>query len=650
HGVVAPMYLLVVAAAALLAWGAWRRVRVWRLGRPVRRLDHLGLRALAALRAALGQGGVLRQRAPGIPHALFLWAFAALFAGTLLVMLQADLVEPLLGRTFLRGDLYLAFSVILDVAGLVAIAGLAALLVRRLALRGGGLSSAWEDWLVHALLLAVLVTGFLVEGARIAATELEAAPSLARWSPVGRAVAAAMAGADAGALRAAHLGLWWLHLALVLGFVAAIPFTKLRHLVTTPLGRLLADRRPPGTLDTPDLEAESATFGASRVADLTWKDLFDADACTGCERCQRACPAHATSKPLSPLRVVREIGAAAAGDPGKSLVDAVGRDALWSCTTCLACQDACPASVEHVGKIVELRRHLALMEGEFPGDEVRTAVGNVEVSGNPFGFPPAARGDWAQGLDVSVAGDGKPADLLYFAGCYASFDRRNQEVARSFVKVCNAAGVRVAILGKGEWCCGEPLRKLGNEYVYQEAARKVIDAIAASGASRVVTTCAHCFGALSRDYSDLGFTLPVEHHARFLARLVSSGLLYLERAPLDCTFHDSCYLGRYAGLYDAPRDVLGAVGARVIEMERSGADALCCGGGGGRILAEERLGTRINARRAEMASRTGAAVVVASCPFCVSMLEDGVKANGHEERLRVKDLAEIVAERIGGER
>jgi Fe-S oxidoreductase len=215
------------------------------------------------------------------------------------------------------------------------------------------------------------------------------------------------------------------------------------------------------------------------------------------------------------------------------------------------------------------------------------------------------------------------------------------------VKVCNAAGVRVAILGKGEWCCGEPIRKLGNEYLYQQSAQKVIEAIHASGAKQVVTTCAHCFGALSRDYLDLGLSPEVEHHATFIARLVESGRLWMDAAALDCTFHDSCYVGRYAGIYDAPRAVLGAAGARVVEMERHGPDAFCCGGGGGRILAEERLGTRINVARAEMARATGAPVVVASCPFCLTMLEDGVKAGGHEERLRVKDLAEVVAERIG---
>jgi len=647
HGAVLPMYVLAALALAVAGWGARRRVRVYRLGRPVPRLDALPARIAVALRSALGQGDVLRVKGPGLPHALLLWAFLVLLAGTVLVMVQADVTEPLLGRPFLRGPFYLAYSLALDLAGLAATAMLLALALRRLALQK---ASTRDDWGAHLLLLAILVTGFLVEGARIAATELGAAPVLARFSPVGLAAARALSALDAPSLRAVHRGLWWLHLALVLGLVAALPFTKLRHLVTTPLGRLLADRRPRGTLTPLDLESDAATFGAAKVAELGWKDLFDADACTGCERCQERCPAHATGKPLSPMRVVRQIGAAAFLDPSVDLAQAIGRDAIWSCTTCFACQDVCPASVEHVGKIVELRRNLALMQGEFPGDEVRTAAGHVEVSGNPFGLAPASRGDWAEGLGVPVAGEGVRAEILYFAGCYASFDQRNREVARSFVRICQAAGVRVAILGKGEWCCGEPLRKLGNEYLWRQSAERVVAAIRASGAEKVVTTCAHCFHSLDRDCRELGLAAQVEHHATFIAGLLASGRLRLDPSALDCTFHDSCYLARTHGITEAPRAALRAAGARIVEMERSGRDGFCCGGGGGRILAEERIGVRINAARAHMARASGAPVVVSSCPFCLAMLEDGVKTGGHEGRLVARDLAEVVAERLGGSR
>jgi Fe-S oxidoreductase/nitrate reductase gamma subunit len=650
HGVVAPMYLVALAAAALFAWGLWRRVRTWRLGAPADRLDRPGARAARTLRAVLGQGSVLRDPLPGAAHAALFWSFLLLLAGTLLVMLQADLTEPLLGLRFLRGGLYRLFSLVLDVAGLVAVAAVAALAVRRLSLRGR-LEGGPAGLVVLGGLLGVLLTGFAVEALRVAATELREAPALARWSPVGRLLAAPLAGLGAEALASAHRALWWLHLLLAAAGIAAIPFTKLRHLVATPAGILTADAGPRGQLALLDLEAEGVErFGAAKVSDLAWKDLLDADACTGCQRCQDRCPAHATGKPLSPMRLVRQLGEVArAGGAEGDLVAAVGQDAIWACTTCFACQDACPASVEHVGKVVALRRNLALMEGAFPGEEVRAAVEHVEVNGNPLGFDHASRGDWAKELGVPVLGPGEGAsvDVLYFAGCQASFDRRSREVAKAFVRICRAAGVRVGILGKEERCCGEPLRKLGNEYLYQQVARQNVETIRERGVARIVTTCPHCLQALGTDYRDLGLELEVEHHAAFIERLVAEGRLKVSPEAFTATWHDPCYLGRYRGIYDAPRRLLGAAGGTVVEMERSRRDSACCGAGGGRFLAEERLGTRINAARVAMVRETGAAVVAAGCPFCLSMLEDGIKTSGAEGAVVVRDVAEIVAERLG---
>ena len=651
RGVIAPMYAVAFAAMAVAAWGIRERVRVYRLGAPDGRLRPLGARLASAVRAVVGQGTVLRALLPGAAHALLLWSFLLLFAGTLLVMAQADFTAPLLGVTFLRGGLYRLFSLLLDAAGLVAIVALAVLAARRLALRGR-LETTAADVGVLAALLAILLTGFATEAIRIAATELRDAPDLARASPVGRLLALPLAGADAAALRAAHRWLWWVHLSFAAAAIAAIPFTKLRHLAAAPAGIFAGDRRARGTLSTLDLEAEGVErFGAATVADLSWKDLLDADACTGCQRCQDRCPAHASGKPLSPMRLVRQLGEAArAGGAGAELVAAIGPDAIWACTTCFACQDGCPASVEHVGKVLALRRNLALMEGAFPGEEVRTAADHVEVNGNPFGFDHAARGDWAKELGVPVVTPGAVAgvEVLYFAGCQASFDPRSREVARAFVKICRAAGVSVGVLGKEERCCGEPLRKLGNEYLYQQTARANIEAIRARAPRKIVTTCPHCLQALGFDYRELGLDVEVEHHATFVERLVAEGRLKLAPGALEVTYHDPCQLGRYRGVYDAPRRLLGEAGATVVEMARSRRDATCCGAGGGRMLAEERLGTRINAARVAMARETGAPVIAAACPFCLSMLEDGIKAAGAGGEVVVRDVAELVAERLGG--
>ncbi|HEX9023191.1 MAG TPA: (Fe-S)-binding protein, partial [Geobacteraceae bacterium] len=328
------------------------------------------------------------------------------------------------------------------------------------------------------------------------------------------------------------------------------------------------------------------------------------------------------------------------------LAEAIGTDALWACTTCRGCQEVCPASVEHVGKIIEMRRNLVLMEGTLPGNGVRSAFAHLEVNANPFGLAYAERGAWAKGVDVGLMAGGSGADILYFAGCYASFDRRSRQVARSFVEICNAAGVTVGILGKGEQCCGEPVRGLGNEYLYQMLANRNIENIRASGAKRIVTTCPHCFNILGRDYRELGLDIPVEHHTTFIHDLLRNGRLSLEPASFACTYHDSCHLGRYMDIYDAPRSILGAAGGRLDEMAYSGRSSFCCGAGGGRILVDEAPGSRISEKRVRMARDTGAPLLVSNCPFCLTMFEDAIKSEGLEGELAVKDLAEIVAERI----
>lgn len=650
HGVVLPMYLLALTAFGVLGWGFWRRLSVWRQGKPLDRCDRFDERVRRLARRVFGQEKVAQVADGGIPHALFFWGFLTLFVGTVIIMFQADFFTPLLHVNLLQGGFYEAYSLILDIAGMVAIIMLLFLLVRRFAVRPAGLAIVRDDYLVHGLLLAILITGFLVEGARMAATEVRQNPGLAHFSPGGLVAARLLfMSVSPSGLLVLHKTLWWVHFFLVLGFFCAIPFTKLRHIFTTSANGFLAPFEAKGYIPTLNLEDESASqFGAAHVADLTWKDLFDADACTSCKRCQDRCPAWNTEKPLSPMKVVQQIGEVAVGEPTAELCEKVTSDVLWACTTCRACQEICPADIEHVNKILEMRRNLTLMGGEFPGDEVRTAANNLEVNGNPFGLAFAGRGEWADGLDLPVLGEGGEADILYFVGCYASFDKRNREVARNFVRICRAAGVKVGILGKEETCCGEPARKLGNEYLYQMEAQGNIELMNRYGVKKVVTTCPHCFNTLARDYRDLGFAAEVEHYTTFIDRLLAEGKLALEGAGFDCTYHDSCYVGRYNDGYEAPRSVLAQAGGRIAEMEKSRAESFCCGGGGGRILAEERIGTRINATRVGMAEATGAPLLVSNCPFCLTMFEDGIKTGGFEEKIAVKDLAEIVAERIGG--
>lgn len=646
HGVTLPMYILAGLALAILVYGFIRRVRVYRLGQPLKRTDQLPRRLLRFVGRALAQLRVLLVRAPGIAHALMFWGILLLFIGTVLVLIQVDFTEPLFEFQFLKGAFYQAFSLTLDLAGLAAFLMLCGFIARRYFYKPKGLATTWEDYFIGASLTVILLTGFLIEGARVAVTELEANPALAAFSPLGQMVARLLNGLGEETLRGLHRVLWWTHFLLVMTLIASIPFTKFRHLLLTPLNYLFADLREKGAIGTLNLEAQVDHFGAAAVADLAWKDIYDADACTSCKRCQDRCPAWNTEKPLSPMKVVQQIGEVAFTNPKSNLIEKISTDVLWACTTCFACQEICPADIEHVNKILEMRRHLVLMQGEFPGAEVMTAVNNTEVNGNPFGLAFADRGDWAEGLDVQRLAEGGQVDVLYFAGCYASFDKRNQSVARNFVKVCSAAGVKVGILGKEEKCCGEPVRKLGNEYLYQMLAAENIERIKASGATRIVTTCPHCFNTLGRDYRDLGLDIEVEHYTTFLHRLLREGKLSLKPQPLDLTYHDSCYIARYKGITEEPRLLLQAAGGTLREMEKSKLDGFCCGGGGGRVLAEEKLGRRINVERVGMAQATGAPLLVSNCPFCLTMFEDGVKTGGAEGSLQVRDLAEILAERI----
>lgn len=643
-----PMYLLALMAISVLAYGFWQRVKVYKQGQPLLRTDQAGSRAVDAIKTALLQKDVTRVRLPGLFHGLFFWGFFLLFIGTTLIVIQADFTDLLFGVKFLKGNFYKIFSITLDLAGLVAIVMLGALLIRRYVFRPAGLETKKDDAFMHALLLVILSTGFIIEGSRIAVTEL--GTPLAPWSPIGLFVANLLAPMGEESLRGLHKITWWFHLLLVMGFIVSIPFTKFRHIFTTSVNRFFDDRGDVGKLVSLDLEDEEAeSFGAVTLSDYTWKDIFDADACTLCKRCQDRCPAYVTDKPLSPMKIVNQIGELAFNTKDNKedgLVETFGKDAIWACTTCRACQDICPAGIEHINKIIDVRRNLVLMEGEFPGEEVMAAMEHTEVNGNPLGLGYASRGDWAEELDVAVMAEDSEVDVLYFVGCYGSFDKRNIKVAKSFIALCKEAGIKVGILGKEEKCCGEPMRKMGNEYLYQTMAMENVETIKGYGITKIVTTCPHCFNTLAKDYKDMELNVEVVPHAVFLDDLVHQGKLVLEGGDMSCTYHDSCYLGRHNGIYDAPRNVISAMGGTIVEMEKNRDQAFCCSAGGGRILADENIGTRISVKRAEMAAATGADQLLSNCPFCLTMFEDGVKGAELEGTLQPRDIAEVMVERI----
>ncbi len=647
HGVLLPMYIFFGITCLIFLYGFYRRWQVYRLGQPLNRFDQIVRRIIRYIERSYAQLRVMLVRVPGIVHAFLFWGMVILFIATCIITVQVDFTQPLFHITFWKGIFYDYYSLFTDLAGAVVFGMLVYFGIRRYIFKPKGLPTSWDDKVIHSLLILILFTGFIIEGARMAVTEVQANPRLASFSPIGLEFARVMFPLGESTLRSLHKVTWWVHFFMVMGFIAIIPFTKLRHILTTSFNYLFADLREKGSLAPIDLESPNIDhYGASHVADLTWKDIYDADACTKCKRCQDRCPAWNTGKPLSPMNVILQIGEVAFGNPEANLITKVTPEVLWDCTTCRACEEICPADIEHITKIMEMRRHLVLMEGKFDGDEVVAATKNLEVTGNPFGSAIGARADWAEGLPVEIMESGNPIDVLYFVGCYASYDKRNQSVARNFIKICAAAGIKVGILGKEERCCGEPLRRLGNEYLYRQTALWNIEKFRSYNVKKVVTACPHCFNTLKRDYRELGLELEVEHHTTFLDRLIREGKLKLDSQGFDCTYHDSCYIGRYQGIFDQPRRVLEAAGGHIHEMSTIRANSFCCGGGGGRVLTEERRGRKISVERIGMAQATGAPTLISNCPFCMTMFEDGIKTGGAEGSLKVRDLAEVIAERL----
>jgi Fe-S oxidoreductase/nitrate reductase gamma subunit len=673
-----------------LFWGAVvvfglemaRHMRVFGAVRPTRPFTDVPRRAAALVRYALLQTRMFRDPRAGVMHYAIFTAFLLLATGVANAA-TAGLVEAVVSIP-LDGALWVVLLFLRNVAAVAALGALAYALARRLVTRPARLT------LSRSGILILLLIGGIV-AAELAALTFEAA----RWDPVPGAVitntigaALADAGADPAILEAAFGLAFWVHIGCVATFLVWLPATKHLHVATSFFNVWLRKLEPRGALPAMDLEAADATFGLRTLGDLSWKDVLDGLTCTECGRCQDACPAHATGKPLNPKAFVmgiRELtGEAEAGlhlvqnspgvrasgpahgdrlDPQRVAIPlvagAIGYDAVWDCVTCGACVEACPVLIEHVDKIVGIRRNLVLEESRFPA-EVTAAFRGMESVANPWGQPPAARLDWTKGLPFAIpvaadfARDGRLAELevLYWVGCAAAFDDRNRRVARAFATCLDAAGVRFAVLGQEEACTGDPARRMGNEYVFQLLASQNVATLARYGPPRIVTACPHCFNTLANEYGHLGGRYDVVHHSAYLAELLAAGRLSTlvpgGIAARTVTYHDSCYLARYNGLVAEPRAVLAAVdGVELREMAKHGRQTACCGAGGGRMWMEETRGTRINEARAAQVLETGATTVATACPFCMVMLRDGLASlapGADGGGVTTLDIAEILAE------
>ncbi|HWF74970.1 MAG TPA: (Fe-S)-binding protein, partial [Solirubrobacteraceae bacterium] len=447
----------------------------------------------------------------------------------------------------------------------------------------------------------------------------------------------------------------WAHVLTILTFLAYLPRSKHLHIATAAINVWFGRTGPGGRLeplrfDDEDVPEEEIRFGAGTAEDLTWKQVLDTFSCTECGRCQDACPAFATGKELSPkllMMGLRDQVLAENSDPPTPLVPgAVSEEVVWDCVTCGACVEACPVSIEHVDHIVDLRRHLVMVESSFPA-EAEPMLRDIERASNPWGKAQSERADWASELGVRVLepGDAAP-EYLYWVGCASSFDERARRTAESTAKLLRSAGVDFAILGPREACTGDPARRMGNEYVFQAFAEQNVATLDEAGVRKIVANCPHCFNTLANEYPDFGGHYEVIHHSELLARLVAEGKLAPRRSDtLSITYHDSCYLARHNDVLAPPRDLVSAVG-QPIEMKRAGKSTFCCGAGGAHMWMEER-GSAINAERVREAARTGAGTLAVACPFCTVMLDDGVQSG--EAEMRVVDVATLLMEAIEGE-
>lgn len=652
------LYLLFLPFLAVFVWGCVATLRRWLRGRPENRRDRPWTRFWGVVTQGLAQLRVLREIYPGVFHAALAWGLLVLLLGTIAVMLQ-----EYLGIRTLEGPFYLYFmSLGLDLAGIVVLVGVGMALGRRWILRPARLGDPRRPdrySFLLVLILVVLLSGFLVEGLRIAATD----DPWAMWSPGGWVVALAFQGMELGSIEGIHRYAWWGHALLAFAFIAYVPFSGLLHVLTAPVNVFFRSLKPAGWLPAagnPGAGNPPAQGpGVSTLEQFSWKHLLDLDACTDCGRCQEACPAWLSGTRLSPRGLIMDLRAHAlsrvgAGSGARAMVgEVVTRDAIWACFTCGACQEACPVFVEQIPKLVEMRRHL-VGQGEVEA-HLQEALAAAARYGNSFGQSPRARARWTQDLDFAIKDIRKePAEYLWFVGDYASYDPAAREATRATARLLHHAGVDFGILHDAECTSGNDLRRAGEEGLFEMLVEKNSKAMRACSFERILTTDPHSYNTLKNEYPDFGADWPVTHYTEVLDRLFQDGRLRPagDGTGAQVTYHDPCYLGRYNGVYEAPRRVLRALGADVREMPRNRGEAYCCGAGGGRIWMEDAEGIRerpSESRVREAAGLAGVGTLVVACPKELAMFRDAVKTTGLEGQLAVKDLAELAWEQVARE-
>ena len=652
--------LVLFASFVFFGFSARRLLSYLQTARPEDRFDKLAERAKRVIKIALLQTKLMREPVAGVMHLAIFWGFMVLVVAVL-----ESIGEGIAGHFSFRflGRIYSLITFSQEIFCLLVAAAIAMALWRRFISKLRRLQVGTHGNLDAALILIwiffIVITLLLQNAVRISVGQYTAGLPY----PVSSYLASIFSGASAAS--AWSLGFWWTHILLVFGFLNYLPYSKHLHVLTSIPNVFFSNLKPRGALKPINLNDEAATkFGVSDVEDLTWKQLLDGYTCTECGRCDSVCPANLTGKRLSPRKIMVDTrrrtmekapmlvqGLQSDENPelfAHRLVDQfITEDELWACTTCMACVYECPVMIEHVDEIIDMRRGLILNESRFPA-ELRSTFDNLERNFTPWGFSHSSRADWAEGMEIPRMSDAVEVDVLFWVGCAGAYDARYRKVTQAFSQLMKHAGVKFAILGIEEKCNGDAARRMGNEYLAQTLMRENIDTLNRYNVKKIVTTCPHCFHSMKKEYPQFGGNYEVIHHTDFLLDLMDRGKIKISGSQRSTiTFHDSCYLARYNGVIDSPRALLNSLPqSSLIEMPRSKDKGLCCGAGGGRMWMEEKEGKRINIERTEEALSTNASTIGTACPFCMTMMTDGVKAKEASGRAQVKDIAELLWEAV----